>query len=139
MAAVCLPGPLAAGLSFLDPRVLAYTAAIAGSLLLGAIILALVDRWRKKQMNDTRSVQDELVAYRALYQRGELSAEEYQRVRTRLVDQLKAKPKPIIVRDPETGMPIELKNPTEPVVPKAPEAPKEPDAPPPPPPGPPTS
>ena len=138
MGAACLPGTLAAGPWFLDPRVLAYSAAIAGSLLLGAIILALVDRWRKKQMNDSRNVQDELVAYRALYQRGELSAEEYQRVRGRLVGQLKAKPKPAIIRDPETGMPIELKKPAEPVVPKTPAAPKEPDAPPPPPTEPPT-
>src|SRR5262245_17145427 len=124
MGAACLPGMLAAGPWFQDPRVLWYTAAIAGSLLLGGIILALVDRWRKRQMNLTRNLQDELASYKALYQRGELSAEEYQRVRGRLVDQLKAKPKPVIVIDPETGMPIEVKKPTEAVVPKALEAPK---------------
>lgn|SRR5262249_38163190 len=138
MGAACLPGTFAAGPWFQDPRVLYYTAALAGSLLLGGIILALVDRWRKRQMNLTRNLQDELASYKALYQRGELSAEEYQRVRGRLADQLKAKPKPIVVHDPETGMPIELKNPTPPVVPKTPEAPKEPEAPPPPPPEPPT-
>lgn len=138
MGAACLPGTLAAGPWFQDPRVLWYTAAIAGSLILGAIILGVVDRWRKRQMNITRSLQDELATYKALYQRGELSAEEYQRVRGRVVDQLKAKPKPVFVVDPETGMPIEVKKSTEPVVPKAPEAPKEPEAPPPPPPEPPT-
>src|SRR5258707_1154730 len=61
MGAACSSGTLfAARLWYQDPRVLWYTAALAGALLLGAIILALVDRWRKKQMNETRTVQDEL-------------------------------------------------------------------------------
>jgi hypothetical protein len=132
MGAACSAGTLvAAGPSFLDPRVLALTGAIAGALLLGAIILALVDRWRKKQMNDTRNVQEELATYRALYQRGELSAAEYERVRTRLVDRLKTKPKPATVTDPETGKPPVVEDPTAPVVPTEPDTPTPPDAPPP--------
>ena len=127
------------GLSPQQERVLALIGAVAGSLLVGAIILALVDRWRKKQMNDTLSVQDELAAYRELYQRGELSAAEYEQVRARLMARLKTKPKPVVIQDPETGKQIVLKNPTVPVVPNEPAAPKEPDAPPPPPPEPPTS
>src|SRR5262245_21327055 len=127
------------GLTPTHERIIGYVAALAGALLVGAMILALVDRWRKRQMNETKNVQDEIASYKELYQRGELSADEYQRVRGRLVDRLKARPKPVIALDPETGKPIEGKNPTAPVVPKAPEAPKEPETPPPPPPEPPTS
>ena len=133
MGAASSIGPLGAGFSFTDPRFLALTGAIAGTLLVGALVVALVDRWRKKQMNDTFNAQDELSAYRELYRSGELSAEEYEKVRTRLADRIKAKPKPVVVLDPDTGMPIVLKNPTAPVVSK------EPEAPPPPPQVPPTS
>jgi hypothetical protein len=139
MAAVSFSGNLwAAGLSFLDPRILYLTGAITGALLLGALVLALFDRWRKKQLNPTFNLQDELATYRTLYQRGELSDEEYERVRTQLVERIKKKPKPVTIVDPETGIPVVIKNPTEPIGPKAPIMPKESDTPPSPPPDSPT-
>jgi hypothetical protein len=132
-------GTLWAGLSFLDPRVIYLTAGITGALLLGAIVLAFVDRWRKKQLNETFNLQDELASYRALYQSGQLSPEEYERVRDRIVGRIKAKPTPITMIDPETGMAVVLKNPTVPIAPKTPMIPKEPDAAPSPPPDSPSS
>jgi hypothetical protein len=106
------------------------------ALLVGALILALVDRWRKKQLNEILTVQDELSSYRELYQRGELSADEYEKIRRRVAARLKVKQRPAAVRDPETGARVVVKSPTEPALPPEP---KTMDAPPSPPPDLPTS
>jgi len=80
-----------AALSFLDPRVLTVTALLSGSLLAGALIIAMVDRWRKRQTNFAQP-HEQLASFRVLYERGEMSEEEYQRVRARLTPKLKPTP-----------------------------------------------
>jgi hypothetical protein len=59
-------------------------------ILLGGGTLIWLDRWRKKQAarDATRSV-DALSSYRALYDRGEISREEYQTIRGQLAHQMR--------------------------------------------------
>lgn len=58
--------------------------ALVAALLVGAIALAWVERWRRRMQSSVVSAADELVAYRLSYERGELSEVEYQRIRDRL-------------------------------------------------------
>lgn len=72
------------GISFLDPQVLTVTLMLTGALLLGAIVIAAVDRWRKRQANRFLATHDHLASFRILYEQGELSREEYDRIRGKL-------------------------------------------------------
>ncbi|SRR5579884_1208513 len=64
--------------------VLWTTLALVGALLIGAFVLAVVDRWRKRARPDRLSPGEQLSQFRALYEKGELSREEYERIRTLL-------------------------------------------------------
>jgi hypothetical protein len=91
MGAAC-PAPVAAGLT-LDPKfvqILIATGLLAGALLVGAFVVALFDRWRKRRANETFTAHDQLASFRLLYERGELSKEEHERIRARLLERLKA-------------------------------------------------
>jgi hypothetical protein len=75
-----------------DPQLLWYTVAMVGSLLVGAAVVALADRWRKRRQLRGVEPADELARYTALYEKGDLSSEEYERVRklfkSRIVQEL---------------------------------------------------
>ena len=103
MGAACFANVSVARLSFLDPRILTLTIMLSGALLLGALVLALVNRWRKKQANVIVSAHEQLAQFRAVHDRGELSDEEFERIRERLTKPLKpaAKPAPL----PAAGQP----------------------------------
>jgi hypothetical protein len=91
MGAACpnIGTALFAEFSLMDPRVLVATGLLSGTLFAGAIIIALVNRWRKRQENETFTTHDNLAAFRILYERGELSAEEFERVKKQLLGRLK--------------------------------------------------
>ena len=80
--------------SLLDTRVLIATGFLAGILFLGAAIIALVSNWRKRQENATFSMHDQLASFRALYEQGLMSAEEFERVKGQLLGRLKKTPAP---------------------------------------------
>jgi hypothetical protein len=81
---------LAAGrFSLLDPNVRVAMAMLVATLLAGAAAIALVARWRRRQENTTFSTHEQLASFRLLYERGEMNAEEYDRVRRRLLGRLK--------------------------------------------------
>jgi hypothetical protein len=72
-----------------DPKIVWYGLALAGVLLLGAIIIWLVDRWRKKTpQQELHNTGDQLTHFRKLYEQGELSAEEFARIRSLLTDRM---------------------------------------------------
>lgn len=71
------------------PQVLWVTAALSGALLIAAAIIALFNRWRKRQENKTAESFDQLASFRALYEHGELSQEEFDRIRRRMVSRMK--------------------------------------------------
>jgi hypothetical protein len=77
-----------------DPQLLWYTVAVVGALLVGAAIVALADRWRKKRLLREAEPADLLARYTALHEKGDLSTEEYERIRklfkSRMVQKLSA-------------------------------------------------
>jgi hypothetical protein len=95
--------------SLTDPQLLWATFALIATLLLGAVIFAWLDRWRKRADRDVLTPADELAAFRQSYDRGELSQEEYERIRAKLAPKVRAQvnlpPKP--VRGPEPTPPPE--------------------------------
>jgi hypothetical protein len=80
-------------ISLLDPRIAWSIVGLAVVLILGAILIALVDRWRRRPGADTILPSDQLESFRVLYERGEISEDEYNRIRTRLLNEIKGKPK----------------------------------------------
>jgi hypothetical protein len=60
-----------------------------GILLLAAAVVAVVKRWRARSAPARLSVSEQLSQFRTLFEAGELSAEEYARIRTHLGAQLK--------------------------------------------------
>jgi hypothetical protein len=68
------------------------TGGLVGVLLVGGLIFAKVDRWRKRQMEDRGDEPTgRLGTFREMYERGELSKEEYDRVLLRIAERAKAK------------------------------------------------
>jgi hypothetical protein len=60
------------------------SACMAGALLVGAVVIALVGRWRKNE-DKPLSTDAQLGHFRSLYERGEISAEEYQTLRAAIL------------------------------------------------------
>ena len=81
--------PPVGGPSLLDPRLLWATISLVAILLLGALVLAWFDRLRKRADPSVLTPGDQLAAFRLSYERGELSQEEYERIRARLGPRLR--------------------------------------------------
>jgi hypothetical protein len=81
--------PPAGGPSLLDPRLLWATVSLVAILLLGALVLALFDRLRKRADQNVLTPGDQLAEFRLSYERGELSQEEYERIRAKLGPKLR--------------------------------------------------
>ena len=56
------------------------------ALLVGAVVIWLVDRWRKKATVDAPDSAEELTDFRGMYERGEITEEEYVKLRDRVAD-----------------------------------------------------
>jgi hypothetical protein len=65
---------------------------MAGALIFGALVVWFVDRWRKRITSDDRAAGEELTSFRAMYERGEITEEEYNRLRTKVATRVKPKP-----------------------------------------------
>jgi hypothetical protein len=78
--------PLAGAID--DPRTLTLVLTMCGVLLLGAIVVAVAQRWRRRQ-DQPLSASDQLAQFRELYEEGELSEEEFNRLRKLLGGQLR--------------------------------------------------
>jgi hypothetical protein len=76
-------------------------------LLVGALVIYFVDRWRKRTRAVSPPTNDQLAHFRSLYERGEMSAEEFDRVKALLAGQLRkemnvpAPPVPFADLDPD--------------------------------------
>jgi hypothetical protein len=62
---------------------------LVGALLLAALIIALVDRWRKRPAQKIAPAGDQLSYFRSLYASGDISREEFDRIRARLGGKLR--------------------------------------------------
>jgi hypothetical protein len=67
-----------------DPTFLIYSLIFVGVLLLGALIIAVVQRWRQLADRGGISPSDQLAQFRSLYEEGVISEEEFKRLRTLL-------------------------------------------------------
>ena len=76
---------------FRQPEVIWGTAGLALALLAGAFVIWLVDRWRKQSTKTTNSA-EELTDFRGMYERGEITEEEYVRLRNRVSGRMKQAP-----------------------------------------------
>lgn len=63
--------------------------AFAGVLLLLALVVALLERWRKRSPQERLSAGDQLAHFRELYEQGELSREEYARLHALLSERIR--------------------------------------------------
>lgn len=63
--------------------------AIAGLLLLAALVIAWVKRWSKRPTQVRLNSGDQLAHFRTLYEQGELGAEEFRRIRSLLTERLR--------------------------------------------------
>ena len=79
------------------------TGALLGVVVVGGVIFAKVDRWRKRQMEDRDDGTQRLSSFREMYEAGELSKEEYDRVLRRIAERAGMKVK--AVKPPEPGPP----------------------------------
>ena len=62
---------------------------LSAVLLGGAVVLYLTDLWRKRQLAPDRDSPESLTSFRAMYERGDLSEEEYQKIRARVAAKVK--------------------------------------------------
>jgi hypothetical protein len=93
MAACCqavVATTLAARLQNLKLELLWALLPLVGALLLGAVILSWAKQWRKRAAPTPSSANEQLAHFRTLYERGELKPDEFERVRARLAEHLRA-------------------------------------------------
>jgi hypothetical protein len=64
-----------------QPEVIWGTVGLIVALLAGAAVVYFVDRWRKRNEAMKRDTTSELTGFRGMYERGEITAEEYARLR----------------------------------------------------------
>src|SRR6187401_1409309 len=54
---------------------------LAGALLIGALVAACVRRWQRSNRPLSPSASEQLAEFRSLYEKGQISEEEYRRLR----------------------------------------------------------
>ena len=101
------------------PRFLWPTLALVGALLAGAVVIALLQRWRQRPGNEGLTAGDQLSHFRRLYEQGAMSKEEFDAVKVRLADKLRdelnlAGPPAHTPPAPEAPPPAESPQPPEP-------------------------
>jgi hypothetical protein len=88
MAATPLTGRLPILLA-LDVSILVPGLYLAGALLAGAVVLALIRRWRQNEETVSADPSDQLARFRTLYEQGAISEEEFKRLRAVLGAELR--------------------------------------------------
>lgn len=78
-----------------EERLFIWVGILVAVLIVGGVIIGRLDRWRKRQMEEMDETSDHVTSFRALYERGEISKEEYDRVLRRVAERAGAKIKPV--------------------------------------------
>ena len=71
------------------PELLYGTLGLAGAFLAGGFVLYLVDRWRKRGTGPAGGDLAELTGFRGMLERGEITEEEYDRLRRKVAAKVK--------------------------------------------------
>ena len=75
-----------------DPEFLWLVGALVATLIVGAIMISWIERWRKRQLSDSPKADVEQIStYRAMFERGDLSKEEYDRIKQKEAHRLRDK------------------------------------------------
>jgi hypothetical protein len=72
-----------------DPRLLWATVGLVAIVLAGVLLILWINSWRKRTGSKSLSANDQLAHFRELYERGELSHGEFDRIRATLAPQLR--------------------------------------------------
>jgi hypothetical protein len=92
------------------------TGALVATLFVGAFILSRIERWRKRQLSDSHTSDvEQFSSYRAMFENGELSKEEYDRIKAKEARRLRDK----VVPRTGTLAPAQRELPANPSVPQA--------------------
>ena len=79
----------------MQPEVIWGTAGLAVALLVGAAFVYAVDKWRKQTaVRDIADPSGELTDYRGMFERGEITEQEYADLRGRVARRMKPVPAP---------------------------------------------
>ncbi len=71
-------------------RLLLSSLAFVAALLAGAMVIYLTDRWRRRPgPNGECDANEQMSTFRELYERGELTQEEFDRIRNKLTGRLR--------------------------------------------------
>lgn len=65
---------------------------LAAVLLVGAVVIHFLDRWRQRQTADAAARREstlDLTSFREMYENGEITQSEYERIRNRLAEKMK--------------------------------------------------
>lgn len=75
-----------------DPNFIVWSVVFAGVLLLTAVLFMVFDRWRKRPTGEsTLDTSMSLSSFRQMYENGELTEAEYQRIRDKMAAKMKGK------------------------------------------------
>jgi len=77
---------------FRNPDVIWGIAGLALALLAGAFLVYLTDKWRKRVAAQSVDTSQELTEFRRMFERGEITEEEYAKLRDRVAQRVKAPP-----------------------------------------------
>jgi hypothetical protein len=75
-----------------NPDVIWGIAGIALALLAGALLVYLADKWRKKIATQGVDSSNELTEFRRMFESGEITEQEYVKLRDRVAQRVKAPP-----------------------------------------------
>lgn len=82
----------AAGSPLDRPEFLWGSVGLVAALIAGAVVIYLVDKWRKQEAMAGKSSGGELTDFRAMFERGELTEAEYNKLREKVASRVKPKP-----------------------------------------------
>jgi hypothetical protein len=75
-----------------DPEIIWGTAGIAAALFAGALLVYMADKWRKKAAAQVTDNSHELTEFRRMYESGQITQEEYVKLRDRVAQRVKTPP-----------------------------------------------
>ena len=90
-----------AGSPFDRPEIIWGSVGLAAALLVGALVITIVDKWRRRAAMEEREAGLELTDFRAMYESGEITEAEYNRLRLRVANRVK-NPAAIVLAVPAT-------------------------------------
>jgi hypothetical protein len=84
------------------PEILWGTIGITVALLIGAAVIYVTDKWRKRAAEGARVDAEALTSYRAMYEAGEITEAEYAELKRRMAEKVKKSTMPPAPGGPTT-------------------------------------